>query len=523
MMPDTRYRGWRLAKAVRTRTLVSGRTLYRAVSWCWLAIVVLCCAVGLATASDVRLIDAVRAGDPVAVRTLLAAHADVNAPQTDGTTALHWAVESDHAEIVRLLVEAGANVSAANRYGATPLWLACVNGSAVSIDLLLKAGADANSALPEGETAIMTAARTGRLDAVKALLSHGARVNTQEGWHGQTALMWAAAEGHAAVVRVLVDAGADVHARSNGGFTPLLFAARNGQIESVKALLTAGSTLRESLPARRSRTSSTAAGAAPADPEVGLDAFLLAAANAHYELAAWLLDQGADPNEAPQGWTALHQVSWVRKAGVSGSNNPAPEGSGDMDSLTFVRKLVEKGAQLDARVTKRPNMGVTTLNSIGATPLMLAARTADADLMRLLATLGADPALTNEDGSTVLMVAAGLGTQSPGEDPGTEPEVLEAVSVALELGNDINAVDKNGETAMHGAAYKHAPSVVHFLAEKGARVDVWNKPNKRGWTPLKIAEGVQRGMNIVSSAPTAAMIRDVLAGQTASRGFDRVK
>jgi ankyrin repeat protein len=161
-------------------------------------------------------------------------------------------------------------------------------------------------------------------------------------------------------------------------------------------------------------------------------------------------------------------------------------------------------------------MGVTTLNAIGATPLLLAARTADADLMRLLASLGADPLLPNEDGSTPLMVAAGLGTQSPGEDPGTEPEVLEAVSVALELGNDINAVDRNGETAMHGAAYKHAPSVVKFLAEKGARIDVWNQPNKRGWTPLKIAEGVQRGMNIVSSAPTAAMIRDVMAERGAS-------
>jgi ankyrin repeat protein len=274
----------------------------------------------------------------------------------------------------------------------------------------------------------------------------------------------------------------------------------------------AGADIRDSLPGRtRQRTSSTAAAAGVADADVGLNAFLLAAANAHYELAAWLLDRGADPNAAPQGWTALHQVSWVRKAGVSGSNNPAPEGSGAVDSLEFVRKLVAKGATLNARVTKRPGMGVTTLNSIGATPLLLAARTADADLMRLLASFGADPLLPNEDGTTPLMVAAGIGTQSPGEDPGTEPEVLEAVAVALELGNDLNAVDRNGETAMHGAAYKHVPSVVRFLAEKGAKVDVWNQPNKKGWTPLKIAEGVQRGMNIVSSAPTAAMIRQVLA------------
>ena len=182
-----------------------------------------------------------------------------------------------------------------------------------------------------------------------------------------------------------------------------------------------------------------------------------------------------------------------------------------MDSLEFVRRLVGKGASLNARATKRPGMGVSTLNSIGATPFLLAARTADAELMRLLAELGADPLLPNDDGTTPLMVAAGIGTQSPGEDPGTEPEVLEAVGVALALGNDLNAVDKNGETVMHGAAYKHVPTVVQFLAEKGARIDVWNQQNKKGWTPLKIAEGVQRGMNIVSSPPTAAAIREVKA------------
>ncbi|MGH2437954.1 MAG: ankyrin repeat domain-containing protein, partial [bacterium] len=213
---------------------------------------------------------------------------------------------------------------------------------------------------------------------------------------------------------------------------------------------------------------------------------------------------------APQGWTALHQVSWVRKTGIAGSNNPAPEGSGNIDGLEFVRKLVAKGAAMNARVTKQPKMGLTTLNAIGATPFLLAARTADSELMRLLAQLGADPLLANEDNTTPLMVAAGVGTQNPGEDPGTEPEVLRAVSVALELGSDLNAVDRNGETVMHGAAYKHVPSVVNFLAGKGARVDVWNQPNKKGWTPLRIADGVQRGMNIVSSPPTAAAIRQVM-------------
>src|SRR6185369_11412298 len=151
-----------------------------------------------------------------------------------------------------------------------------------------------------------------------------------------------------------------------------------------------------------------------------------------------------------------------------------------------------------------------TLNSIGATPLLLAARTADAELMRLLASLGADPRLTNEDGTTPLMVAAGIGTQSPGEDPGTEPEVLEAVAVALELGNDVNAVDKNGETAMHGAAYKQVPSTAQYLLDHGAKIEVFNRKNTHGWTPLRIADGVHRGMNLRSSPETAAVLRKAM-------------
>ena len=465
--------------------------------------------VGISSAQG-RLIDAVRANDVGAVRTLLDARADVNAVQPDGTTALHWAVERDAIEIVQLLIRAGANVKATNRYGATPLWLASLNGNAATIGVLLEAGADPSAASDEGETALMVAARTGKVEAVNLLLARGADPNVKEQWRGQTALMWAAAEGYASVIEALVARGADVSARSNGGFTAILFAAREGRIAAVDALIKAGADKNDSLPIRRR----AAQNAPPPPPDPGPNVFLVAAANAHYELAAWLLDRGADPNAAPQGFTALHQVSWVRKAGIAGSNNPAPQGSGTMDSLTFVRKLVAKGATLDTRATKKPNMGVTTLNSIGATPFLLAARTADAPLMKLLAELGANPLLTNEDGSTPLMVAAGLGTNAPGEDPGTEPEVLDAVKVALDLGNDLNVVDKNGETAMHGAAYKHVPTVVHYLADKGARADVWNLPNGKGWTPLKIAEGVQRGMNIVSSPVTATAIRQVLAASS---------
>ena len=430
--------------------------------------------------------------------------------RADGTTPLHEAAHVDDVQTMTRLIATGADVKAANRYGVTPLWLACLNGSAAAIELLLKAGANANAVLPGGETVLMTAARTGKVDAVKVLLQHGANVNAKEEWRGQTALMWAGAEGHAAVIEALLAGGADVHVRSKGGFTALLFAAREGQIAATKALLAGGANLSDSIPSTTPIDEPAPEETASGPPEAGLNVFLLATANAHFELAAWLLDQGVDVNTAPRGWTALHQISWVRKMGIAGSNDPAPPGSGNVTSLEFVRKLVAKGADVNARATKRPQMGLTTLNSIGATPFLLAARTADFELMRLLAELGADPKLPNEDNTTPLMVAAGVGTQNPGEDPGTEPEVLEAVKLALELGNDLNVVNNDGETVMHGAALKHVPAVVRYLAERGARVELWNRPDKRGWTPLKIAEGVQRGMNIISSPATAAAIREVM-------------
>ncbi len=458
--------------------------------------------------TDSRLVDAVKRGDQDAVRVLVAEHVDVGVPEADGSTPLHWAVYRDGLEIARVLVRAGAAVTAANRYGVQPLSLACVNGSVEMVTMLLEGGADANASVAEGETVLMTAARTGVVEVVEVLLTYGAEVNVAETWRGQTALMWAAGEGHADVVSTLLSHGADVTAASTRGFTALLFAAREGQIDVVERLLDAGASLREALAVNAVRT----AGGVETVPtsEEGLNAFLLAAGNAHYELAARLLVRGADPNAAPRGWTALHQVSWVRKAGVAGSNNPAPKGSGDMTSLEFVETLVAKGADPNARVTLRPPVGITSLNMMAGTPFLLAARTADAELMRLLAALGADPRLANEDGTTPLMVAAGVGTSSPGEDPGTEREVLEAVRVALDLGGDLDAVDKNGETAMHGAAYKHVPSVVAYLADRGVRNDVWNLENHKGWTPLRIAEGVHRGMNIISSPPTEAAIRAVM-------------
>ena len=174
-------------------------------------------------------------------------------------------------------------------------------------------------------------------------------------------------------------------------------------------------------------------------------------------------------------------------------------------------RLVDHGANVNARMTRRANAGVTDVNMVGATPFLMAARAGDAELMRVLVGLGADPLIPNDDGTTPLMIAAGVGTHSPGEDAGIESDALAAVKLAWELGGDVNAVDKKGETAMHGAAYKQLPSVVQFLADHGAKVEIWNQKNKSGWTPLRIAEGVHRGMNFRSSAETAAVLRKIMS------------
>ena len=458
-----------------------------------------------ATGPDVRVAEAEKSADKAAVRELVQNHADVNTPLIDGATALHWAAYWDDLETAQLLLQSGAAVDAANRYGVTPLSLAATNGNAAMITLLLDAKADPNLALPGGETPLMTAARTGKADAVKVLLKRGADAKAKDADHGQTALMWAADEGHAAVIETLIEFGADLHAVSKGGFSALLFASRDGRPEAVKALLKAGANVNDSVQ--------------KGSKQAGTSAMSLAAANAHYELAAFLLDAGADPNAAGQGWTALHAVSWVRQPGYA-SNDPAPEGSGSMTSIDFVKKLVAKGADVNAKMTTRTSVGLSSLNTSGATPFLLAARTGDAELMRLLVKLGADPKIPNVDGTTPLMVAAGVGTRSPGEDAGTNEEVLEAVKLAVELGNDVNAVDKNGETAMHGVAYKWVPEAAQYLLDHGASVEVFNKKDSHGWTALRIAEGVHRGMNLRGDPATAAVIRKAMTAAGVSTEVD---
>ena len=455
-------------------------------------------------ASGPLLADAAEKLDRAKVRALLKQRVQIDVPQADGMTALHWAVYHDDVEMADQLVAAGASVKAANRYGVTPLSLACTNGNSGLVERLLKAGADPNAALTGGETPLMTAARTGSLAAVRTLLAHGATVDAKDLSRGQTALMWAAAEGHADVVRLLIESGADVRARVPTGFSPLLFAVREGRLDVARVLLQAGADVNETIPVDGPRRRGYGGPA----PRGGATPLLIAVMNAHFELAAALLDAGANPNADLTGYTPLHAITVVRDPGV-GDNDPSPPGSGSMSSLDLVKALVAHGANLNARMTKKVNLNNTRLNEIGSTPFLLASLTADAELMKTLAALGADTKLTNVENSTPLIVAAGLATRSPGEDAGTESQVIEALQVALSLGADINAVDNNGETAMHAAAYKNLPKVVKFLASKGAKIDLWNQPNKFGWTPLAIAVGYRFG-NFKPSAETEAAVREVM-------------
>ena len=276
--------------------------------------------------------------------------------------------------------------------------------------------------------------------------------------------------------------------------------------EMVRLLLQSGADVNETLQIPQ--------GGRPGGPKPGRQgqsALHIATENAHYELAAFLLDSGADPNASGPGYTALHAIPSVRKPG-GGDNDPAPDGSGNMTSLELIKKLVAKGADINARMTKKINFGLTSLNDIGATPFCLAALTADAELMRFFVSLGADPKIPTADGATPLIVAAGLGTRSPGEDAGTDSEVVEAIAAAIELGNDPNVVDKNGETAMHAAAYKNVADAVRYLASHGANADVWNQPNKHGWTPLTIAQGYRFG-NFKPSPPTVEALLEVMKAQ----------
>jgi uncharacterized protein len=441
------------------------------------------------------------------------------AAEGGASSPLHQAAYNEDLAAVKKLIANGAAVNSVNRYGVTALSLAAENGNAAIVEALLAAGANPNTARPGGETPLMSASRAGSLAAVVALLKAGADVHAADAQFGQTALMWAAAEGHVDVIERLVEHGAKVNQRVGSGFTPLLFAVREGQLGAARALLAAGANINESIqpdPNWRRRLSP-----GPNPSRAGTSALMLAVINAHFDLAAYLLEKGADPNVIGPGYTALHAITIVRKPG-GGDNDPAPLGSGKMTSIDMIRTLAKHGADLNARMTRHVNLGLTRINTKGATPMFMAARSGDAEMMRLLASLGADPKISNADGSTVLHAAAGLGTRSPGEDAGTEEEVVEAVQVALDLGLDPNAIDQNGETPMHSAAYKNYGKVCELLAAKGADIKIWDRKNKAGWTPLEIAEGYRFG-NFKPSPPTIEALRRIMVAAGHSIAIDHNK
>ncbi len=443
--------------------------------------------------ADSPLADAVERKDKAAFQAQLEKQTDVNATQVDGMTALHWAAHHDDIQAARKLLNAGAKTNIENRYGVTPLYSACQNGNGELVELLLDAGADANATFDEDETSLMTAARTGTPHAVKVLLGNGADVNAT-GPRKQTALMWAAAEGNLAVVKLLIDAEANLQAKLNSGFTPILFAARNGHHDVVHALLKAGVDVN-----------------VPADPKTGRlpkrsTPLTMAIENGHFALAASLLEAGADPNEMRTGYSPLHILSWVRKpnGGDGPDDLPPPDGSGAISSLQMAETLVKHGADVNVQLKGGK------AHWPGATPFYLAAWTADVPMMRALVKLGADPLIPAKDGSTALMAATGIGRKLADLSAGTESEILATAEYLLELGVDIDAVNRSGETAMHGAAYKNLPRVITFLDSQDADVNVWHKRNKRGSTPYLIAAGYRPG-NFKPSVETMAAFSAALA------------
>src|SRR5580658_9743900 len=420
-------------------------------------ILILFSVVSLFAATDTRLVDAVKNHDKDTVRSLLKEHVDVNMPEADGTSALDWAAHSNDLETVQLLLRAGANAKAVSRYGVTPLSEAATYGSGALVEALLKAGADVNTLTTErGETVLMTASRAGNVDAVKVLLAHGADAKIRSSDRDTTPpkLM----------------AGTPAAPISKGGLTALVFAARQGSIESTKALLEGGADINQG----------------DAD---GNNPLLIAILNNHDELALMLIDKGADVNAANKDGRGplfaavdAHDVDW--------SDRPLVKEADKVSSLDVIKSLIEHKANVNAQLTaasiikKAAQDSADRTLSTGATPFMRAARSGDVEVMHLLLDHGADPKLANKDGTTALIVAAGAGYTD--SNRGTEPQALEAVKLCVSLGLDVNAATDKGETAMHGAARRGANTIIQYLADHGAKI---NAANKTGLTAYDLAMG----------------------------------
>lgn len=480
----------------------------------------------MAATSRVALVDAVKNGDLARVRMLVAQKVDVNAAERDGTTALHWAAHLGDVTSADLLIKAGANVKAVTRDGATPFGLACYKGNAAVITRLLAAGEDPN-AIVTGEPVIMMAARAGDPDAIRSLLAKGANPNVTESNRGQTALMWAASEGNVPAMKVLIEAGANVRARSKGPgvvpqrggriprvsdpvglrshrdpsyapnmdglqFSPIMWAARDGRLDAVRLLLDSGADVNDE------------------KPDDGTTVLILAIMNRHYELAGYLLGQGANPNRGP-GYTALHQLVWTRRLNLK-FGPFHPQATGNLSDLDLAAKLIEKGVRLDAQATKSFRDGYRNrFNRVGATAFLMAAKLVDVPMMRLLVSKGADIGITNEDGDSPLGVAAGIAILNPGEDPGTEAEVMDSVRYLVEdLHVNVNHVNKNGENALHGAAYRGLASVAQYLIQRGIALELTNVV---GWKPVNVSDGVFFAGFFKAQPHVSAVIREAYKNQ----------
>jgi ankyrin len=478
----------------------------------------------LRAAASPPLVDAVKSGNRDAAMKLITQRVDVNAPEPDGTTALHWAIQRNDLDIVARLIRAGARVNVKNDYGATPMSEAAVVANPALLGLLLEAGADVESPNADGQTALMVVARTSRVDAARLLIQRGANVNAVEKWRGQTALMWATAQKQPEMVQELIAQGAQVNARSMvndwqrqvtaepraiyrpaGGLTPLLYAAREGCVDCARALVEKGAEINL------------------ADPE-GLGPLLTAIINMQFDTAAYLIGAGANPNQWDL-WGRAPLYAAVDVNTIPRGGRPDLPSLDETSSLDIIRMLLEAGANANARVRLPPPLrnvgndrGLDRLITTGTTPLLRAAKALDAPAIRLLLAKGADLTLTNAQGVTPTMAAAGLGSVDAdtrgfylSED--TQQRSIESLTRLLDAGGDINAKDSRGLTALHEAARWGWNDVVTFLVSRGADL---NAKDAKGNTPVDSALGKaggnsRGGARIDVHEDTAALLKKLMA------------
>jgi ankyrin repeat protein len=477
-------------------------------------IALLCIAAILPAASlDRRIADAAQHGDHDAVRALIQQKADVNGSQGDGMTALHWAAFNDDVETARLLLAAGADWNTMTRNGSlTPLLLACVNGDPAMIEALLNAGADPNSAKSDGATALMAAATSGNPQAIKVLMDHGANINATEKVHGQSAVMFAAALNRPGAIRMLASRGAALNASTRveklesqklddngnplpkadetvnggnttmGGMTALLFSARDGALDAVKALVESGADVNQLCAGDKSSP------------------LVIAVSNGHYEVGKYLVEHGGNPNLANvDGLTPLYAAIDMQYAPVSWAPNPLTVQE-KVTYLELMTVLLDRGADPNAKIARKLWFRPTSHNqqwisTVGSTAFWRAAQAADVPAMKLLVAHGADPKIATTGGTTPLMVASGLGFAGNFSQTAAEGW-LPAAKYCLQLGLDINATDGQGYTALHGAAYVGDNELVTYLVDHGAKLDA---RNRMGWSVTDMANAP----SLRSSVPVA--------------------